>query len=212
MTKGKFITFEGLDGCGKSTQLTLLGDWLRQQNLTVISTREPGGTAVSENIRQLVMTTDGLNNITEMLLMLAARREHICRKIQPALAQGAWVICDRFSDSTLAYQGGGRGLCREWITHLLKKVEGDITPDLTFYLQSPPPALVSMSGQDVFEREKESFFIKVEQVYEQLLSDYPQRICAINWRQTNNDRRSPESIFTEIRDIINQRFFIHDNA
>ena len=136
---GKFITLEGMDGAGKSTHLAGLAQVLRERGLTVRTTREPGGTALGEKLRQLLLDRDQrLHPETETLLMFAARHEHLDKIIRPALAAGAWVLCDRFTDATFAYQSGGSGVSWARIEALERWVHADLQPDLTVYLDVPP--------------------------------------------------------------------------
>ncbi|MGH6934106.1 MAG: dTMP kinase [Dongiaceae bacterium] len=136
---GRFITLEGGEGAGKSTQLRLLAEWLRGQGLQVVQTREPGGSPGAERIRELLVNggTDRWTPLTETLLHYAARSEHIARTIRPALAAGQWVVSDRFADSTLAYQGFGQGVAASFIEELRRKVAGDVWPDLTIVMDLP---------------------------------------------------------------------------
>src|SRR5216683_4228871 len=138
--RGKFITFEGLDGTGKSTQLRKLAKALRAAGFKVVETREPGGTPTGEKIRRVLLdtSTDGLSPLAEMALMFASRAQHITEVIQPALAQGQIVLCDRFTDSTEAYQGSGRKLGSEAVLELHRVLCGDLQPDLTILLESDP--------------------------------------------------------------------------
>ena len=135
--RGKFITFEGIDGAGKSSHIATVVDLLRARGLNVVATREPGGTPLGEKLRELLLH-EPMHLETETLLMFAARREHLAQVIEPALARGAWVVCDRFSDATYAYQGGGRGLERQKFTTLEQWVHGHLHPDLTFLFDLPP--------------------------------------------------------------------------
>jgi dTMP kinase len=169
MTRGKFITLEGLDGAGKSTHLTWLVDKLRAQGRTVVQSREPGGTPLGEKLRALLLT-DSMHLETEALLMFAARREHIAQVIEPALARGDWLVCDRFTDASFAYQGGGRGLSRGKLAILEKWVQGDLQPDLTLLFDVPTELayqrVVGMARElDRFEREKTEFFARVRDEY-----------------------------------------------
>src|SRR5271165_7012324 len=143
--RGKFITFEGLDGTGKSTQLRKLAEVVRAAGHTVVETREPGGTATGEKIRKVLLDsgTAGLAPLAEMALMFASRAQHIAEVIEPAMAAGSIVLCDRFTDSTEAYQGGGRRLGSEAVRELHRVLCGDLQPDLTILLDSNPHASVS---------------------------------------------------------------------
>lgn len=167
--RGKFITLEGLDGAGKSTHLAHLVDLLRKQGRTVVQTREPGGTPLGEKLRALLLA-DPMHLETEALLMFAARREHIAQVIEPALARGDWVVCDRFTDASFAYQGGGRGLALEKLEILERWVQDGLTPDLTLLFDVPTEvALGRVQGMgrelDRFEQEKHDFFERVRAAY-----------------------------------------------
>ena len=183
MTTGKFITFEGVDGAGKSTHIAAFADNLRQHGKTVITTREPGGTALGEQLRALLLH-EPMHLETEALLMFAARREHLAQVIAPALARGDWVISDRFSDATFAYQGGGRGMSLDKLSQLEQWVHGDLQPDLTLLFDVPPEVarerLQKSRDLDKFEQEQDDFFIGVRQVYVQRAAQFPQRIRVID--------------------------------
>ncbi len=169
MAHGRFITLEGLDGAGKSTHLTWLVDTLRSRGHVVVQTREPGGTPLGEKLRALLLA-DSMHLETEALLMFAARREHIAQVIAPALARGDWVVCDRFTDASFAYQGGGRGLERGKLEILEKWVQNGLQPDLTLMFDlSPDVARSRVTGMgrdlDRFEREQQDFFSRVRDEY-----------------------------------------------
>ena len=194
--RGRFITLEGGEGVGKSTNLQWVVEWLKQQGLTVISTREPGGTPRAEAIRELLLDpapTEPLSSDAELLLMFAARAQHLNEKILPALEQGAWVVCDRFTDATYAYQGGGRGINVERIATLERFVQHDLQPDLTLLLDMPAEAgaqrvtsRLSQSGgeRDRFEREQQGFFSAVRDAYLQRAQQTPQRFAVIDADQS----------------------------
>lgn len=182
---GKFITLEGIDGAGKSTHLAWLGDFLRRRGLAVTTTREPGGTAMGEKLRTLLLDRNArLHPETETLLMFAARREHLDKVILPALASGAWVLCDRFTDATFAYQGGGSGV--EWarIEALERWVQGDSQPDLTVYFDVTPEIGQSRSSRikapDRYEREAVAFFERVRAAYLRRAADAPGRFQVVD--------------------------------
>ena len=183
MTTGKFITFEGVDGAGKSTHIAAFADAFRERGKTVISTREPGGTALGEQLRQLLLH-QAMHLETEALLMFAARREHLAQVIVPALARGDWVISDRFTDATFAYQGGGRGLSLDKLSQLEQWVHGDLQPDLTLLFDVPLEVarerLKNSRDLDKFEQEQEDFFVRVRQVYLQRAAQFPHRIRVID--------------------------------
>ena len=182
---GKFITLEGLDGAGKSTHLAGLAQVLRERGLTVRTTREPGGTALGEKLRQLLLDRDQrLHPETETLLMFAARHEHLDKIIRPALAAGAWVLCDRFTDATFAYQSGGSGVSWARIEALERWVHADLQPDLTVYLDVPPELGCArrdrIKAPDRFEQEAEAFFERVRAAYLRRAREAPARIRVID--------------------------------
>lgn len=184
MARGRFITLEGIDGAGKSTHLSWLLQYLRARGLNVVATREPGGTALGESLRQIVLH-EAMHLETEALLMFAARREHIARVIDPALAAGQWVVSDRFTDATFAYQGGGRGLDREKIAVLENWVHPGLQPDLTLLFDLPPKLAMrrlAAAGNtpDRFEQEREQFFADVREAYLERARRDPQRIRVLD--------------------------------
>jgi dTMP kinase len=181
---GKFITFEGIDGAGKSTHLAALAGFLRARGLEAVTTREPGGTALGEKLRELLLH-EAMHLETETLLMFAARREHLARIIEPALLRGAWVVCDRFSDATHAYQGGGRGLERARIACLEEWVHGGLQPDLTFLFDLPPSVAgerIARQGRapDRFERERADFHERVRRAYLERAASASHRIHVVD--------------------------------
>jgi len=189
MKRGKFITLEGGEGVGKTTNLTFIKDYLQQQNIAVTVTREPGGTALAEKIRHLVLDIDGesISDTTELLLMFAARAQHIQHVIEPALARGDWVLCDRFTDATYAYQGGGRKVSIATIALLEQLVQGDLRPDLTLLLDAPIEIGMERAQKrgafDRFEAEKISFFTGVRDMYLSRAAEQPDRIKIIQANQ-----------------------------
>ncbi len=186
MTMGKFITLEGGEGVGKSTNLLFVKKLLEQQGKEVITTREPGGTIFAEKIRQLLLAEneEKISDNTELLLMFAARSQHIAQIIRPALSKGVWVLCDRFTDATYAYQGGARGMDVSLIEWLEKSMQDEINPDLTLLLDAPVNVgmkRVSERGAlDRFEREQMQFFEDVRKCYLQRAIQYPDRIKKID--------------------------------
>ena len=181
---GKFITFEGIDGAGKSSHIAGVVDFLRRHGLSVVSTREPGGTPLGEKLRELLLS-DAMHLETEALLMFAARREHLAQLIEPALARGDWVVCDRFSDATYAYQGGGRGLDKNKFAALEQWVHGHLQPDLTFLFDLPPAVAgqrIAAQGRqlDRFEQERADFHSRVRRAYLERAAQSPQRMVVIN--------------------------------
>lgn len=189
--RGKFITLEGIDGAGKSTHLAWLVETLRQRGLAVIQTREPGGTPLGEKLRALLLS-EAMDLETEALLMFAARREHLCQVIEPALVNGDWVVCDRFTDASFAYQGGGRGLAEEKLSILESWVQGGMNPDLTLLFDIPPAvAHERVTGMvrelDRFEREEQDFFERVRSAYLRRASRDPARIRVIDANRPLSD-------------------------
>ncbi|MBX9901827.1 MAG: dTMP kinase [Burkholderiaceae bacterium] len=184
---GKFINFEGIDGAGKSTHIQFVADLLQSYGKTVVQTREPGGTALGESLRQLLLQ-DKMHLETEALLMFAARRENIAQVIQPALDRGDWVICDRFSDSSFAYQGGGRHLAIEKLDALEQWVHPNLQPDLTLLFDVPIEVarsrLNATRDLDKFEREQASFFNNTRNEYLRRAAAFPQRFRIIDSTKT----------------------------
>jgi len=184
-----FITIEGGEGGGKSTNINYIKQVLENAGLSVVITREPGGTQLGEKIRELLLdpTQTDLNDSSELLMMFAARAQHISHVIQPALDQGQWVLCDRFTDATYAYQGGGRGIDFNRIAVLEKWVQGDLRPDLTLLFDLPVEVGLQRAGKraelDRFEQEKKAFFEKVRSSYLELAAQDPHRFRVINAEQ-----------------------------
>ena len=187
---GLFITVEGVEGAGKSTQLSLILKKLESAGIEIISTREPGGTPFAESVRELLLANreEQVDQITEMLLMFAARSQHLSQLIKPAIAEGKWVVCDRFTDATYAYQGGGRNLGFELVSQLEQLVQGDFRPDKTFYLDLPVEQgmqrVVARGKKDRFEREELEFFEKVRSAYLRLVESNPERYVVIDASQS----------------------------
>ena len=184
MTRGRFITLEGVDGAGKSSHVQWIADALREQGREVIETREPGGTAVGESLRTLLLN-EPMDIETETLLMFAARREHIVRVILPALDAGHWVVSDRFTDATFAYQGGGRGLAAARIAKLENWVQQGLQPDLTLVFDVPVEVAQQRLQRetpqpDRFERLDAAFFDRVRRAYLERASQFPQRIRIVD--------------------------------
>jgi len=186
MSAGKFITLEGVDGAGKSTHLGFVADWLRAQGRQVLVTREPGGTPLVETLRELLLHRD-MDADTELLLMFAARQQHLAELIQPALARGAWVVSDRFTDASYAYQCGGRGIPVERVAALEAWVQRGFAPDLTLLFDLPPEVAearrTAARTADRFEREADSFFTRVRQAYLDRARAEPARIRVLDARQ-----------------------------
>ena len=199
--RGKFITLEGLDGTGKSTQMRRLAAALRAAGHKVVETREPGGTATGEKIRKVALDsgTAGLSALAEMALMFASRAQHIAEVIEPALAAGNIVLCDRFTDSTEAYQGSGRKLGSEPVRELHRVLCGDLQPDLTLLLDSNPHASLSRArrrnrrasksasrshDENRFEQETRAFFVRVREGYLAIARREPGRVAVVDARGT----------------------------
>jgi dTMP kinase len=201
--RGKFITIEGLDGCGKSTQLEKLATFLRSEGLDVVLTREPGGTPIGEKIRAVLLDsrTSGLSPWAELALMFAARAQHLDEVILPALSAGKFVLCDRFTDSSEAYQGGGRKLGSEPVLELHKIVCRGVQPELTILMLSDVAASVArarrrnlaripsvagaaatVSDENRFEKESRAFFERVMTAYEEIARREPERVFAVDAR------------------------------
>ncbi|MXX98482.1 MAG: dTMP kinase [Gammaproteobacteria bacterium] len=183
----KFITLEGLEGAGKSTQTAEIADYLRGKGLEVYITQEPGGTQLGEKIRQWLLDPEHrISEMTELLLFYAARVQHIEQQIKPALQEGRWVVCDRFIDSSYAYQGGGRGIPLDYIEKL-NRLSVSITPDLTLLLDIKPKHIwqrIDIDNRDRFERENTAFFQRVRNSYLQCAGDNPERIRIIDAEQS----------------------------
>ncbi len=197
--KGKFITLEGIDGAGKSTHLSWIAEQLRVHHLEVVMTREPGGTPLGEKLRD-VLLKQAMHPETESLLMFAARREHLDKVILPALMRGAWVVSDRFSDASFAYQGGGRGVSSDKLEILEQWVQQGLQPDLTLLFDVPVAICKQrLSGNarfDRFEREREIFFENVRSAYLKRAARYPKRFRVIDATQ------SIERVNKQLKDII----------
>ncbi|HSD38652.1 MAG TPA: dTMP kinase [Rhodocyclaceae bacterium] len=203
MSRGRFITFEGIDGAGKSTQIAGVVDALRQRGREVVQSREPGGTPLSEKLRELVLH-ETMNLETEALLMFAARREHLAAVIEPALARGAWVVCDRFTDATYAYQVGGRGLSDEKFRALESWVHPHLQPDLTFLFDVEPAVAAQRIAQgradkDRFEREQRDFFERVRAAYLKRADESTGRIAVID------AARTPDAVTADVLNVLGSR-------
>jgi dTMP kinase len=223
--RGRFITFEGLDGTGKSTQLRKLGEALRRSGHKVLETREPGGTATGEKIRKVLLDskTAGLSSLAEMALMFASRAQHISEVIQPALDRGCIVLCDRFTDSTEAYQGYGRKLGSENVLKLHRIFCGDLQPDLTILLDIDPamslgrarrrnqltarsgkngsgPAAKPTVDENRFEQQNRAFFARVHEGYRAIAAREPGRVVVVNADGT------PAQTHRRITEIVDRKF------
>ena len=190
---GRFITIEGIEGAGKTTQIDVVCRYLERAGKQVVRTREPGGTPLAEAIRQLLLQPtqsvhENMAESTELLLMFAARAEHLAKLITPALRQGQWVVCDRFTDATYAYQGGGRGINTERIALLEDWVQGMLRPDLTLLYDLPAELglarAAKRSAADRFEQEGQTFFERIRDHYLQRAQQHPQRFRVIDAAQS----------------------------
>jgi dTMP kinase len=188
MTAGRFITLEGIEGAGKSTVARLVCEWLAARSIGVRLTREPGGTALAERVRQVVLErgAETLTPVAETLLVFSARAIHVENLIRPTLARGEWVVCDRFTDATRAYQGSGRGVDAAWIDALAEVVHGDLRPDCTLLLDLPPAVGLERARRrsgvaaDRFEAETEAFFSRVRDGYLEVARREPRRVRVID--------------------------------
>ena len=205
MQRGKFITIEGIEGVGKSTNIDLLANLIEQHGHRVLKTREPGGTPIAENIRRILKEhgDEPLPDVAEMLLLFAARSINVNNAIRPALESGTWVIADRFTDSTRAYQGGGRGFPRESIEWLAEFVHGDLQPDLTILLDAPVDTAMQRAGRrgdlDRFEVEQGDFFDRVREAYLQLAASEPGRFAVVDCAQ---DLATVQAVIREIAAVL----------
>jgi dTMP kinase len=183
MKPGLFISFEGIDGAGKSSHIDALADWLRGQGHTVMLTREPGGTPLAERLRELVLN-EAMDPLTEALMVFAARRDHVEQRIRPALAAGTTVLCDRFTDASFAYQGAGRGFDLAVLGELERWVQQGLQPDLTLWFELPAAAAAarraSARAPDRFEAQDLAFFERVVAGYEARVRADPQRFVRID--------------------------------
>lgn len=183
--RGQFITVEGIEGVGKSTNVKFIADYLEKKGIHLIVTREPGGTPLAELLRETLLTPrdEKVSPLTELLVMFAARAQHIQQVIEPALSAGKWVLSDRFTDATYAYQGGGRGVPFNDIAALENIVQGTLQPDITLLLDAPVDVGLQRahkrSAADRFEQEKKAFFEKVAQAYRARAKAFPDRFAVI---------------------------------
>lgn len=193
MATGKFISFEGVDGAGKSSHIDAFAQALRDRGIRLVSTREPGGTPLGEKLRELLLH-ETMHLETEALLMFAARREHVAQCIAPALARGDWVLSDRFTDASFAYQGGGRGLAIAKLEALEQWVHADLQPDLTLLFDVPLEVARERLNRsrtlDKFEQEKDDFFMRVREAYLARAARFPQRFRVIDSTRTMEEVRS----------------------
>jgi dTMP kinase len=212
--KGKFITVEGLDGCGKSTQLERLANALRAEGIDAVVTREPGGTPVGEKLRAVVLDsrTARLSSLAELAILFASRAQHIAEVILPGVQAGKWVLCDRFTDSSEAYQGGGRELGSEAVLTLHRVLCGNLQPDLTILMDSDVAASVararrrntavrdsSQIDENRFEQENKTFFTRVRNKYLEIAKREPQRVVIVD------ARRTADVVHPEILNVVRNR-------
>ena len=205
MMRGKFITMEGGEGAGKSTMMGRVAEWLKTAGYEVVTTREPGGTVLAEKLRNVLLDRENnaLSGQAELLLLFAARSQHLAELIRPELARGHCVLCDRFTDATWAYQGGGRGLPLADIETLEILVHGDLQPDLTLLLDLPVEQGLKRAGKrseaDRFEMESHPFFDRVRTAYLERAGASPERFAVID---ASGD---VESVWAQIHDVLEER-------
>jgi dTMP kinase len=201
-SRGIFLTFEGGEGAGKSTCMHAVRHYLESRDIPVLFTREPGGTEIAEKIRQILIdpASEGLLPMTELLLFFAARCEHVNHVIRPAISRGTWVVSDRFTDASYAYQGGGRGVPKEWIQCLDSWVVNDMEPDCTLLFDLPVETgcqrVEKRGSKDRFEKEEMTFFERVRQAYLQRLKSAPERFVRIDASQ------SPEQVLEQVLPLL----------
>ncbi len=199
---GRFVTFEGIDGAGKSSHIEALAGWLRARGHEVLVTREPGGTALAEQLRELVLHTP-MDALTEALLVFAARRDHLVTQIEPALARGATVLCDRFTDATFAYQGGGRGFDAAVLAQLESWVQQGRQPDLTVWFDLPAATAAERRAAvrvpDRFERQDEAFFDRVRAGYARRAEADPRRFAVLDARP------APAAVWAQLQAAVEAR-------
>lgn len=204
--QARFITFEGGEGAGKSSNLAVVAQWLRDKGVEVITTREPGGTDYAERIRELLLqpSDEMISADTELLLVFAARAQHMAEKILPALARGCWVLSDRFTDATYAYQGGGRGLSVKKIAQLEQLVQGKVRPDLTLLFDIPVSLGMERAGKrgalDRIEQESMTFFERIRQCYLDRAAAEPARMAVLD------ASRTLDAVQTQLVQCLEQRW------
>jgi dTMP kinase len=205
--RGKFITIEGIEGAGKSTMVDRVAAWLNSAGHRLVRTREPGGTALAERLRQILLDPDNseLCSRAELMLVFAARAQHLDELIRPALADGRTVLCDRFTDATWAYQGGGRGLPHEEIRVLENLVHGDLQPDLTLLLDLPVELGLQRASDrseaDRFESESPAFFRRVREAYLERAELAPERFAVID------ASADVETVWSRVETVLQERFW-----
>ena len=206
--RGKFVTFEGCDGCGKSTQLKMLSEYLTKENIPHVFTREPGGSKIAEAIREILLNGKNaeMTDECEALLYAAARTQHLHDRVEPALAQGTLVICDRYVDSSLAYQAYARGLGTEFVEKINAFAIENYSPDVTIFIDlTPEAAFQRKHGADENDRLEQAgmeFHQRVYAGYKQLAKDYPERIVCVDGTQ------SPDGVFADVLKILKERIFL----
>ena len=207
MSQGKFISIEGVEGVGKSTSIEAIKKFLEVKKIDFVVTREPGGTVLSEKIRELLLqvNSEAPGGMSELLLIFASRAQHLEKVIRPALENGIWIICDRFTDATYAYQGGGRGLKTSVIAELESMVLGELRPDLTIILDLDPETGLARAKErgelDRFENEKDEFFNKVRSAYLDIARSNPDRCFVIDASQ------NIEQVSSDIINLFNNTIF-----
>ena len=207
MSQGKFISIEGVEGVGKSTSIEAIKKFLEAEKIDFVVTREPGGTVLSEKIRELLLqvNSEAPGGMSELLLIFASRAQHLEKVIRPALENGIWIICDRFTDATYAYQGGGRGLKTSVIAELESMVLGELRPDLTIILDLDPETGLARAKErgelDRFENEKDEFFNKVRSAYLDIARSNPDRCFVIDASQ------NIEQVSSDIINLFNNTIF-----
>lgn len=210
--RGRFITIEGTEGVGKTTNIAFIKQWLDDNKISFVSTREPGGTPLAEEIRQLLLSNreEQVCSKAELLMMFAGRAQHIDKVIEPELDKGHWVLCDRFTDATYAYQGAGREMGDELIASLETMVQGSMRPDLTLLLDIPVELGLERAGKrsqpDRFELEKTDFFNRVRQAYLTMAKNNPQRYKIIDASQ------ALEVVQQQISNTLNNFLENHNNG
>ncbi len=203
MDRGKFISVEGIEGVGKSTNMDVLVHRIEAAGHKVLTTREPGGTPLAEDIRDILMNRgdEPVPGIAEVLLMFAARSFSVNNVIRPALEAGTWVVCDRFTDSTRAYQGGGRGISLEAIDQIANLVHGDAWPDVTILLDAPVEVGMERAGKrgapDRFEQERNEFFERVRQCYLEIAEAEPERFVVLDTARDIDEVRADMSVLAD---------------
>ncbi len=206
MFQSKFVTFEGTEGAGKSTQIQLANKYLQSKSIKTVVTREPGGTVIGEQIRELLLDKKNLkfDAITELLLMFAARAQHLEEVILPALRENTWVLCDRFTDASYAYQGGGRGVPFSHIQVIENAVQGSFTPDVTLLFNCDSNTgmkrVKNRGTKDRFEKEQQEFFERVQQTYLQLAKQHLNRIVVIDANKT------VKQVTSDVQSALKERF------